>query len=103
MAQFDVFPTPDPTNPPDQPFVVVLQHDHLADLASVIVAPLMRAQARMPIARLMPTVTIDGEEFVIVAPDMGAVSRRLLKEPVANLAAYRDDIVQALDRLFTGL
>lgn len=103
MRQFDVYPNPDPGRSSKRPYVVVLQHDHLSDLASVVVVPLVRAEGIVPIAGLMPGVSVEGELFYVVLPDMAATSRRHLKGAVANLGQFRDDLIKAVDRLFTGL
>lgn len=34
---------------------------------------------------------------------MGAISRNRLRNPVGTIRAYRDDIVRAIDWLFTGI
>ncbi|NRG19205.1 CcdB family protein [Rhizobiales bacterium] len=103
MMQFDVFPNPDPGRTDDRPYIVVLQHNHLIDLSSVVVAPLVKAESVLPLAGLMPTVVVDGARFHAVVPDLGAISKRHLKGAVANVSTFRDDLIKALDRLFTGL
>lgn len=103
MKQFDVFPNPDAGRTGDRPYVVVLQHDHLSDLSSVVVVPLVKAESVLPLAGLMPSVVVDGARYHAAVPDLGAISKRHLKGAVANVRAFRDDLIKALDRLFTGL
>jgi hypothetical protein len=39
----------------------------------------------------------------LAIPLIGAVSRHRLTKPVGTIRAYRDDIVRAIDWLFTGI
>ena len=52
--------------------------------------------------RLTPIFTIDGEDFLLETPKMGAVPLRVLKTPVTSLAQAQDQITTALDFLFQG-
>jgi toxin CcdB len=52
--------------------------------------------------RLTPIFTIEGEEYLLETPKMGAVPQKVLKSPVTSLAQTRDQITAALDFLFQG-
>lgn len=101
MARFDVYRFASKA----APLVVDVQSELLNDLASRLVIPLCpleqaRAEA---IDRLMPTVTVNGADYVLMTTDLAAIPRARLGERVANLdTAYRDAITNALDFLFTG-
>jgi toxin CcdB len=102
VPQFDVFKNP---RGGAFPLLLDIQADVLAPLVSRIVVP-MAARARYrpaPITRLNPTVTIRGVEYILVFQEMAAVPRPALGRPVATLAARRDDLVAAIDLLFTGI
>jgi toxin CcdB len=55
-----------------------------------------------PILRLNPKVGVGDTALVALTQDMASVPNRLLRNPVANLSPQRDEIVAALDFLFTG-
>jgi toxin CcdB len=103
IQQFDVIKNPDTTDAKYRPFLVVVQSDLASGLASTVVAPLVRRQDMRGAQRLNPLVTISGEEFWLAAHELFAVERRMLRNKVATLAASRDDIIAAIDMLFTGI
>ena len=51
---------------------------------------------------LTPVFTVEGQEFLLETPKMGAVPRRLLKFRVTSLEEKRAQIMGALDFLFQG-
>ena len=104
MSQFDVYVNADPTSKARIPYVVALQSDLLDAIENHVVAPLRLKDDKSIVAvvRLNPLVTIAGKQYLVRVQDIATVPRRLLKEPVANLSAQRDEILAALDFLFTG-
>jgi toxin CcdB len=52
--------------------------------------------------QLTPIFTIEGEEYLLETPKMGAVPLRVLKSPVTSLAQAQDQITAAMDFLFQG-
>ncbi|MGE5504312.1 MAG: CcdB family protein [Actinomycetota bacterium] len=103
MAQFDVYPNPVMPMGEGAPYLVDIQDDGLAALHTRIVVPLVRPEAVQPLRRLNPVVEVGGERLVLVVQNMGAVPRDVLRDRVASLEHRRDDIVAALDFLFTGI
>jgi toxin CcdB len=105
MRQFDVFPNPDTESRTRFPYLVVLQSDLLERLEDIVVAPLRdpRRGKPVPILRLNPNVEVMGASYLIFMQSLAAIPRRLLTAPVANLSPQRDEIIAALDVLFTGL
>lgn len=104
MSQFDVFHNPDAQSRQRIPYVLVLQSDLLDAIEHHVVAPLRikQEQGIVPVLRLNPVVTIDGDEYLVRVQDIATVPRRMLRHPVANLSAQREEILAALDFLFTG-
>jgi len=104
MAHLDIYRNPDPVSAELLPFVVDAQSDLLADLPTRMVIPLARPEAieAMPILRLNPSVSVDGLSLVVLTQDMAPVPCRMLKTPVGSLTPKRDEILAALDLLFTG-
>jgi toxin CcdB len=103
MHQFDVLANPFPASRERQPFLVALQSDLLArSLATIVVAPLERAESGSFADRLNPRVTVDGAPFALIAQEIVTVRKSALRDAVASLAPERDKIIAALDLLFTG-
>lgn len=87
----------------DDALVLDLQADLLDDVETCVVAPLVLAktvQAR--IAKLSPTISFEGREYIVWVPQMTAVPRKLLSVPLADVSDRRDAIVAATDFLFQG-
>jgi toxin CcdB len=104
MAQFDVFPNTDDESAAFVPYVLDIQSDFLDRLSTCMVIPLAIPEVldTLPILRLNPSLNIDGDHLVALTQDMAPVPRRLLRRPVANLSPQREEILAALDFLFTG-
>lgn len=104
MSQFDVYCNPDSETRNRIPYVVTLQSDLLERIEHHVVAPLRIASddSVIPVLRLNPLAIVDGQKCHVRVQDMATVPERLLKSPVANLSAQREEILAALDFLFTG-
>jgi toxin CcdB len=104
MAHLDIFTNPDPETTAAIPFLLDIQSNLLDALPTRVVIPLAYPEAieTLPILRLNPKVGVGGTALVALTQDMAALPRRLLKDPVANLSPQREEILAALDFLFTG-
>ncbi len=102
IQQFDLFANPDTNDAAHRPFLVVVQSDLVSDLKSTIVAPLVRRQDMAGAQRLNPLVTVAGDEFWLATHELFALDRRILRKRIASLAECRDQIIAALDMLFSG-
>jgi toxin CcdB len=104
MARFDVYPN-NSQQSADVPYLLDVQSEVLSALDTRVVVPLRR-RSRFPTARhpanLMPIVTVENVECILETPKLAAVPVRILKTPVASLAANRFEITAALDFLFHG-
>lgn len=102
MAQFDLHRH---ARSKRYPYLIDLQSDLLRDLASRIVAPLMPAAhlRGTPIRRLNPVAVIEGVEHVILFQELAAFPAGELGDVVDTLASRRDELVAALDLVFTGI
>jgi toxin CcdB len=100
MPQFDVLRA---RGAAIYPFVVDIQSDVHAKLATRIVVPMVaRARYTLPATRLTPIVTVRDDEYVLLVPLMAAVPNAVLGEVVGSLAAQRATLIAALDLLITG-
>jgi toxin CcdB len=104
MAQFDVYPNPNPASRSRVPFLVALPSDLLGTFDATVVAPLRLKSDPdvIPVLRLNPIMKIDGTEYFLRPQELAAIATRSLKTPAANLTSQRDEILAALDFLFTG-
>ena len=101
MARFDVYAL----KRGEVPYVLEVQADLLSDLASVVVIPLVPADAARAetMRKLKPIITIKGQDFCLMTTDIGTLRRASLGKPVVNVEEqYRAVIVDALDFLFQG-
>jgi len=105
MAQFRVYQNPRATGRERIPFVLDVQSDMVELLPTRMVIPLVRDRLfparRVP--RLNPAFNIKGQPVVLSPAEMGAVAASALHEPLADLSAQRNEIIAALDVLFTGI
>ena len=104
MARFDVYPNPG-AHASTTPYLLDVQSDLPDRLESRVVIPLRSldhfAKVQLP-ARLTPVLNIQGQDFLLETPKMGAVPLRVLKTPVGSLLAEQARITAALDFLFQG-
>ncbi|MFA5083121.1 MAG: CcdB family protein [Hydrogenophilaceae bacterium] len=104
MARFDVYPNPG-SHANTTPFLLDVQSDLLDGLDSRMVIPLRSlvhfAKVKLP-TRLTPVLNIQGMDYLLETPKMGAVPQRILKSPITSLAADQPQITAALDFLFQG-
>ena len=98
MARFDVFRLGT-----RRQLVLDVQADRISGLETRVVAPLMSVQpATRPVRRLNPVLEFDGVRLFLRTQQLAAIEIRNLGRPIGNLARYQDDILVALDMLFTG-
>ena len=104
MARFDVYINPG-RHAESTPFLRDVQSALLRDLESRIVIPLRDLdqfpKVKLP-TRLTPVLTIQGKDYLLETPKLGAVPQRILKSPVSSLAHEQTQITAALDFLFLG-
>lgn len=102
MARFDVYANPG-SHANTTPYLLDLQSDLLDGLDSRMVIPL-RSLKHFPKVtlptRLTPILTIEGEDFLLETPKMGAVRQHVLKSPVTSLTQEQAQITAALVFLF---
>lgn len=103
-AQFDVCSIAEPGQGVRKPrLAVVLQHDILSDLSTRVVAPLIDAEeVGFDKRRVMPSVSIAGEEYAIAVHLCATVPARALGDPIASIAGEQAAIKNALYLLFLG-
>jgi len=82
----------------------VLQSDHLSQLNTRIVAPLVSPAKIEHFESFMPQVSIRGRHYVVLTQELGAFPvQQAPRSVVASLESERYRIISALDLLFTGV
>ncbi|TLS78355.1 plasmid maintenance protein CcdB [Mariprofundus erugo] len=103
MAQFDLYRNPNSDSNAFIPYLLDVQADLLNVLATRVVIPLYTSDAiPKPILHLNPVLEVNGERFVLSAAELAGVSTSALGESITNLQSFRDEIIAALDFVFTG-
>jgi toxin CcdB len=77
MARFDLYNNPSPRSKAISPFLLDVQSDHLGNLISRVVIPLTRVTGNYTASKvaqdLSPIIEIEGEQFVLETPLLGAL------------------------------
>src|SRR4051812_17403112 len=86
------------------PLLLDVQADALHSLGTRIVVPMVprRKAEAPPVARINPTATVLGVEYVLLFNELAAIEVEALGEIVATLRSRRSDWITALDMVFTG-
>lgn len=104
MAQFDVYLNPNAHTRKASPYLLDVQADLLATLATRVVVPLVLTEEMGLAAKhLNPQFKIKGVVVVMSTAELAGVSTRSLGDKVVSLKNKRDEIIAALDLLFTGI
>ncbi|MBF0416159.1 MAG: CcdB family protein [Magnetococcales bacterium] len=102
MAQFDLYPYDKSGS--RVAWLVDVQSNLMDTLQTRIVIPLYPMDSRHKLIRgLNPTVDLFGGMFFLSTPEMAAVHVRELKQPTGSLFEMRNQIMAAMDLLFTGI
>jgi hypothetical protein len=83
-------------------FVVILQHDELSEVATVIVAPLHSDLAAEARPRLHPRIPLPQGEAALAVERMAGISRKEIGAVVGTAREQADAIKRAFDIAFFG-
>lgn len=103
MSQFDVYENTNPETNQTIPYLLDVQADLLDTLATRVVAPLITvSSAGKAIRHLNPEFTVKETAVVMSTAELAGISARSLDKKVETLKDRREEIIAALDFLFTG-
>lgn len=103
MAQFDVYLNPHLSTNKTIPYFLNVQSDLLDTLNTRVIVPLVRIEEiSQPIKYLHLAFKIKGETVVMSTAELAGLPMRALGDKVASLKSKRDEIIAALDLVFTG-
>ncbi|MGF6267029.1 toxin CcdB [Paraburkholderia youngii] len=104
MARFDLYKNPSSRSKGISPFLLDVQSDHLGNLISRVVIPLTRVTGNYTASKvaqdLSPIFEVEGEQFVLETPLLGAFRAGDLGPAIGTLKNEQERISAALDRLF---
>ena len=105
MAQFDVYANPGKNSRNAYPFILDIQSNLIDDIATRIVVPLALYSKfkNEELKSLTPRVSFDGEDLLILIPQLSSISSKSLKNPIGTFSHLRDEIIAALDLAITGI
>lgn len=104
MAQFDVYINPNSATRKAVPYLLDVQADLLDTLATRVVVPLiLEEEMGLAAKHLNPQFKVKGVAVVMSTAELAGVPNRSLGDKVASLKSKRDEIIAALDLLFTGI
>jgi toxin CcdB len=101
--RFDIVENPNTRQHGLYPLLLVLQHDRVTSVDSVIVAPLVPVDRGPERGRLHPIVEADGQQYVVLIEDLASMPRNRLTHVLGSAEAQHYEIIAALDMLFTGI
>ena len=105
MVQFDVYVNPGKQTRSAYPFILDLQNTLIDHIATRIVVPLAHAGKFKyeAMKELMPRIEFNGDELLIMIPQIASIPTKVLKQPIGTLEDLRDEIIAALDFAITGI
>jgi toxin CcdB len=104
MAQFDVYLNPNPATRKAIPYLLDVQADLLDTLATRAVVPLVLVTEMGLAAKILnPKFKIKNTAVVMSTAELAGIPLRSLGDKIASLKSKRDEIIAALDLLFTGI
>jgi toxin CcdB len=105
MAQFDVYPNPNPAYRSTWPWVVDVQHETLSSLQTRLTIPLAQANPAnqgLP-KRLFPRLEFQGASYTLLAQVAAPVHISRLKSPQGTLRERSAEIQASLDAVMAGV
>ena len=104
MAQFDVHRNAVRASQRRIPYLLDIQANYLSELRTRVVVPLLdtAVEPLRPVANLNPQVSIDGRRYLLLFQEIAGVSTHYLGARVTSLESRRNELLRALDVIWTG-
>ena len=104
MAQFDLYSNTNYATKAIYPYLLDVQSPLLDSLDTRLVIPLALTSRfkEKAIKNLTPEITIKGHTYLVLTPQMAAISKKSLGIFIMDLAGSRTTIISAIDFLITG-
>src|SRR5258707_243750 len=85
------------------PYLVELQHDHVGNVRTAVVAPLVREGTFTPQRRLTPATLVLGENYLLSIAELFTIARKRLGPVVTNVDSLHQRIIGAIALLSPGV
>jgi len=104
MPQFDIHINANPASKAQYPYLVDVQSSLLEGLETRLVIPLIQKNrfGDKTIKNLTPTLMIKNQEYIVLTPQLAAISKKQLGAVIDTCKAVRHEIVSSIDFLITG-
>ena len=104
MSQYCIYTNTNPSTKVLYPFLIDVQSSLLDSLETRLVIPLALKSrfSDKVIKNLTPVLRVNDLEYVILTPQMAAISKKSLGELVEDCSLYRNEILSSIDFLITG-
>ncbi|PCK08377.1 MAG: plasmid maintenance protein CcdB [Alteromonadaceae bacterium] len=105
MAQFDVYQNTSKTTRKSYPYILDIQHDFISEISTRMVLPLGKLSLfqNEKMKTLTPVIDYEGEELILLTPQISSIPASKLKDPVGSLEHFRSEIIAAVDFAITGI
>ncbi len=105
MAQFKVYLNPNQSTRQTYPYLLDIQSNLLDELRTTVVIPLSPASlaGAATLAKLCPTLLIEGESFIAITQQIAGIDRKHVGEEVSDLSQNRAEIIAAVDFMLSGI
>ena len=105
MSQFDVYANPSEATKSVYPYIVDIQSSVVTEIATRIVLPVARKELFKgeELKGLTPLIEYEGEEFLLLVPQIASMPSKTLRNPIGSLSHLRNEIIAALDFAITGI
>lgn len=105
MAQFIVYQNKNAQSKKEFPFLLDVQANLLDSLQTTVVVPLKKLEPNRHtlLTQLTPTLNIESAAYLMLTPQLAGIPRRELGKAIASVEYARDEIINALDFLLTGI
>jgi toxin CcdB len=104
MEQFSLYINTDEDTNTSYPYFVDVQTEMLDALTSRVVIPLttVLSNRNLP-TNICPKIDINGEQFYLLTHQITTVSRSFLSKREGSITLNREDIINSIDFLFSGI
>lgn len=105
MSQFSVFHNKNTHTKKTYPYLLEIQSNLLSELATTVVVPLVQYDQNRtkPLTRLTPIFTFDQNDYVMLTPQLAGIQRKELGKIAFELGHAKNEIINALDFLISGV
>lgn len=105
MAQFFIYQNKNAQSKKEFPFLLDVQANLLDSLQTTVVIPLKKLEPHRNklLTQLTPVLNIEGVAYLMFTPQLAGIRRKELGKAIASAEYARDEIINALDFLITGI